>query len=179
MVEWALSHQNLHFTEMIKFNIFLSIVFCFFVLNFRNVRMDSPDEAIDSNEESGARVDGNGVACLLWIGGGESGNCCESRGDSGNCWESSSIEPAPWAWLWWYFKPLACLYFLLQSMNWKCKIKCISEIKKTKSWSGIPTISIVAQYLPCSGHSNRTGEIAHGVVVFTFFDGICTFRSDC
>lgn len=65
MVEWALSHQNLHFTEMIKFNIFLSIVFCFFVLNFRNVRMDSPDEAIDSNEESGARVDGNGVACLL------------------------------------------------------------------------------------------------------------------
>lgn len=32
---------------------------------------------------------------------------------------------------------------------------------------------------PCSGHSNKTGEIAHGVAVFTFFDGICTFKSDC
>lgn len=28
----------------------------------------------------------------------------------------------------------------------------------------------------CSGHSNRTGEIAHGAVVLTFFAGICTFN---
>lgn len=28
----------------------------------------------------------------------------------------------------------------------------------------------------CSGHSKRTGEIGHGVAVFTFFVGICTFN---
>lgn len=28
----------------------------------------------------------------------------------------------------------------------------------------------------CSGHSRRTGEIGHGVAVFTFLVGICTFR---
>lgn len=29
----------------------------------------------------------------------------------------SKSSPAPWAWLWWYFKPLACLYFLPQSAS--------------------------------------------------------------
>lgn len=138
----------------------------------------APDAAIDSNDEIGVRDDGEGdawtfVACF-WIGGGDSGNCCESRGDSGNCCESSSIEPAPWAWLWWYFKPFACLYFLLQS----------GETNKTNSlvrlcFALFSKKICNVNYWPCSGHSNKTGEIAHGVVVFTFFEGICTFRSDC
>ena len=39
-------------------------------------------------------------------------------GDSGACDESSSTdETLPCAWLWWYFSPLACLYFLLQSCS--------------------------------------------------------------
>lgn len=86
-----------------------------------------PDAAIDSNDEREDRDDGSGEPWRLFgacfcMGGGESDNCCASRGDSGNCCESSSIEPAPCAWLWWYFKPFGCLYFLLQSKIQTCKL---------------------------------------------------------
>lgn len=37
-------------------------------------------------------------------------------GDSGGCSESSSMM-RPCAWLWWYLRPFACLYFLLQSCS--------------------------------------------------------------
>jgi hypothetical protein len=41
---------------------------------------------------------------------------CDLWGDSGAVSESSSAL-MPWAWLWWYLSPFACLYFLLQSCS--------------------------------------------------------------
>lgn len=46
------------------------------------------------------------------------GDCDRCDGESGAVSESSStFDMIPCAWLWWYFSPLACLYFLLQSCS--------------------------------------------------------------